>query len=86
VIKGTGVLRGACTLCANGDIDGYHHFADRHFAHLDFVWWRLLRPRSLVVVTGFLEPYRGEGTCFPRDDGRGPLVVGSPTEHQGIAV
>ena len=33
-----------------GDFDGYHHVADHHFDHIDFVWWRLLRTRSLVVV------------------------------------
>src|SRR4029079_15935589 len=33
-----------------GDFDGYDHFADHHFAYIDFVWWRLLRSRSLVVA------------------------------------
>jgi hypothetical protein len=33
-----------------GDFDGYHHVADHHFAHIDFVWWWLLRARSLVVA------------------------------------
>jgi hypothetical protein len=31
------------------DFDGYHHVTDHHFAHIDFVWWWLLRARSLVV-------------------------------------
>jgi hypothetical protein len=33
-----------------GDFDGYDHFADHHFAYTDFVWWRLLRSRSLEVA------------------------------------
>ena len=33
-----------------GDFDGYHHVTDHHFAHIDFVWWWLLRARSLVVA------------------------------------
>jgi hypothetical protein len=36
-----------------GDFDGHHHVADHHFAHIDFVWWWLLRSRSLVVADKF---------------------------------
>ena len=53
-----------------GDFDGYHHAADHHFADRACAWWWLLRPRSLVVITGLLGASRAEGTCFPQDDRR----------------
>jgi hypothetical protein len=65
---------------------GYDYIADRNFAHPDFVWWRLLRPGSLVVITGFLALYHAEGTWFPQDGGRAPSIEAGPTEHRGFSV
>src|SRR5215467_15274475 len=51
---------GRLSFMCKGDFHGHHYIADRYFAHPVFVWWWLLRPRSLVVATnriaGFENP------------------------------
>ena len=41
---------GAPVLYVQETVHGHHNVADRYFAHFYFVWWWLLRSRSLVVT------------------------------------